>query len=161
MWSIEARLRREATAARGEEPFGAVLHSLRTQKGKVSIANEAGSQRILGDLEGASYAVVQVRTRETKKSPSPPFITSTLQQEAWRKLRFSAKKTMSLAQQLYEGVSLGEEGPIGLITYMRTDSTQVSSSAIAEVREYILATYGKEYLPPKPREFRKKATTRR
>jgi DNA topoisomerase-1 len=155
-WSIEAQLRREANPGSVDGLFGVSLHSSHTDKGKISIANETETQRILAELEGADYTVAQVRTRETKQSPSPPFITSTLQQEAWRKLRFSAKKTMSVAQKLYEGVPLGEEGPIGLITYMRTDSTQVSTSAVNEVRDYIKATYGNEYVPAKPREFRSK-----
>ena len=155
-WSIEAQLRRTAALGKGEEPFGTVLQSLRGQRGKVSLGDESSAQQIWGELQGASYTVAQVRMREAKQAPSAPFITSTLQQEAYRKLRFSTKKTMSLAQQLYEGVQLGNEGPVGLITYMRTDSTNVASSAIAEVRQYILATYGQEYLIPKPREFRKK-----
>ena len=155
-WTIEAQLRKESSPGKDEEAFTAVLHSLRGQKGRVSIADQTAAQRIENELQGASYSVAQVRTRETKQSPSPPFITSTLQQEAWRKLRFAARRTMALAQQLYEGVALGEEGPVGLITYMRTDSTTVSASAVAEAREYIQAKYGKEYLPARPREYRKK-----
>ena len=114
------------------------------------------ARRIQEELQGAAYVVGQVRTREAKQSPAAPFITSTLQQEAWRKLRFTAQRTMSLAQGLYEGVSLGDEGPVGLITYMRTDSTNVAATAVAEARRYIESKYGKEYLPPKPREYRKK-----
>ncbi len=90
------------------------------------------------------------------RQPAPPFITSTLQQEAWRKLRFSAKRTMIIAQQLYEGLTLGKEGSVGLITYMRTDSTRVASSAISEARSFIEEKYGVDFLPPSPRHFAKK-----
>jgi DNA topoisomerase-1 len=159
-WTIEAQLLKTdpGAPAQGKEegPFDAVLHSVKGQKKKLSISNETNAREIEGNLKGASYKVAEARTRETKQSPAPPFITSTLQQEAWRKLRLGAKRTMSLAQQLYEGVSLGTEGPVGLITYMRTDSTNVASSALAEARDYIGARYGKDYLPAKPRTFRGK-----
>ena len=91
------------------------------------------------------------------RQPSPPFITSTLQQEAWRKLHFTAKRTMAVAQRLYEGLPLGKEGSVGLITYMRTDSTHVAASAMSEVREFIAEKYGSDFLPSKPRSFAKKA----
>ena len=155
-WTIESQLARVGANGKSESPFNAVLHSLRGQKGKINIGREAEATKKLEELKGASYAVAEVRTREAKQSPSAPFITSTLQQEAWRKLKFSAKRTMALAQQLYEGVTLGNEGSVGLITYMRTDSTNVSATAVAEAREYIQTKYGKEYLPAKAREHRKK-----
>jgi DNA topoisomerase-1 len=100
--------------------------------------------------------VASVTTREKKRNPVPPFITSTLQQEASRKLRFSVKRTMGLAQRLYEGVELGKQGSVGLITYMRTDSTRVSAEAIAEARETIGKRYGSEYVPAKPNQYRGK-----
>ncbi|MFC1962362.1 type I DNA topoisomerase, partial [Chloroflexota bacterium] len=102
------------------------------------------------------YHVSAVKTRKAARQPAPPFITSTLQQEASRKLRFTARQTMVIAQQLYEGLSLGAEGSVGLITYMRTDSTQVASSALAETREFIGEKYGAQYLPPKARSFTRK-----
>ena len=159
-WTIEAQLLKtdpgRPVQGKEEGPFDATLHSVKDQKKKLTISNETNAKEIEDSLKGASYKVAEVRTRETKQSPAPPFITSTLQQEAWRKLRLGAKRTMALAQQLYEGVSLGNEGPVGLITYMRTDSTSVASSALAETRDYISARYGKEYLPSKPRTFRSK-----
>ena len=157
-WTIEAQLqKRGRTKSDRGEPFGAVLHSLKGQKGKLNIPDEPGARQIEGDLRGAQYTVAQVKKRQVKQSPSPPFITSTLQQEAWRKLRFSAKRTMVAAQQLYEGLALGDEGSVGLITYMRTDSTHVAPAALQEAREYILQKFGEEYLPHQARIFRKKA----
>ncbi len=94
--------------------------------------------------------MAQVERKERRRSPQPPFITSKLQQDAARKLRFSAKRTMALAQRLYEGVELGDEGPVGLITYMRTDSTRVSDDALVEVREFIANRYGADYMPEEP-----------
>jgi DNA topoisomerase-1 len=111
------------------------------------VANEAAAKAIVDDLDGASYSVRSVTTREKRRNPVPPFITSTLQQEASRKLRFSVKRTMMLAQGLYEGKEIGKEGATGLITYMRTDSTRVSEDALAEVRSFITERYGQPYLP--------------
>ncbi len=107
------------------------------------IGNEATATGIVTDLEDANYTVRSVGTREKKRNPVPPFITSTLQQESSRKLRFSVKRTMMLAQGLYEGKELGKEGSVGLITYMRTDSTRVSEDALTEVRGMIAERYGK------------------
>lgn len=120
------------------------------------IPNEASANEIVGALDGAEYAVQSVATKEKKRNPVPPFITSTLQQEAARKLRFSVKRTMGLAQRLYEGVDLGNQGSVGLITYMRTDSTRVSNDALTEVREMIGQRYGANYLPPGPLVYKSK-----
>ena len=126
------------------------------------IGNEAAAKAIVDDLEDASYVVRSVGTREKRRNPVPPFITSTLQQESSRKLRFSVKRTMMLAQGLYEGKELGKEGSVGLITYMRTDSTRVSEDAIAEVRGLVTERYGKDaaagysYLPEKPNVYKTK-----
>ena len=156
-WSIEAQLQKVARAQKDRgEPFAAILHSIKGQKGKLSISDEPTASRIEGELEGAEYTVAQVKKREVKGSPSPPFITSTLQQEAGRKLRFTAKRTMVAAQQLYEGLPTGNEGSVGLITYMRTDSTHVATSALQEARGYIRKRFGEEYVPHQPRMFRKK-----
>ena len=114
---------------------------------KPEITNEAAAQAIVGALDGAAFTVSSVATREKKRNPIPPFITSTLQQESSRKLRFSVKRTMGLAQRLYEGVELGSQGAVGLITYMRTDSVRVSNDALAEVREFIPKRFGDAYLP--------------
>ena len=157
-WSIEAQLQKVARARKDKgEPFAAILHSIKGQKGKLGIPDEPTARRIERELEGAEYTIAQVKKREVKGSPSPPFITSTLQQEAGRKLRFTAKRTMVAAQQLYEGLSIGSEGSVGLITYMRTDSTQVATSALQEARGYIRMKYGDSYLPHQSRMFRKKA----
>ncbi|MBV9745495.1 MAG: type I DNA topoisomerase [Acidobacteriia bacterium] len=111
------------------------------------IGNQQAADAVVQDLDGATYVVKSVTTREKKRNPVAPFITSTLQQESSRKLRFSVKRTMMLAQRLYEGVELGKEGAVGLITYMRTDSTRVSDDALREVRGYIGERYGKPFLP--------------
>src|SRR5688572_17661451 len=122
----------------------------------IEISNQAASDAIVQALDGVTYTVRSVGTKEKKRNPVPPFITSTLQQEAARKLRFSVKRTMGLAQRLYEGVELGAEGSVGLITYMRTDSTRVSADALSEVRELIGQRYGKEYLPQSPNVYKTK-----
>jgi DNA topoisomerase-1 len=111
------------------------------------ISNETVAKEIVDDLDGTAYSVRSVTTREKRRNPVPPFITSTLQQEASRKLRFSVKRTMMLAQGLYEGKEIGKEGATGLITYMRTDSTRVSEDALGEVRGFITERYGQPYLP--------------
>jgi DNA topoisomerase I len=121
-----------------------------------AIGDETASARIVKDLDGARYTVQSVGTKEKKRNPVPPFITSTLQQEAARKLRFSVKRTMMLAQRLYEGVELGAEGAVGLITYMRTDSVRVSDDALTEVRNFIGEKYGAPYLPEKPNIYKGK-----
>jgi len=122
----------------------------------VTISDQATSDAIVADLENATYTVNAVGTREKKRNPVPPFITSTLQQESARKLRFSVKRTMGLAQRLYEGVELGDEGATGLISYMRTDSTRVSDDALIEVRELIGQRYGANYVPEKPNVYKGK-----
>ncbi len=123
----------------------------------VEIADEASAQSIVTTLDGSDYTVKSVSNREKRRNPVPPFITSTLQQEASRKLRFSVKRTMMLAQKLYEGVELGsDEGPTGLISYMRTDSTRVSNDALDEVRGMITERYGVDYRPASPNVYKSK-----
>ncbi|MHB0913066.1 MAG: type I DNA topoisomerase [Armatimonadota bacterium] len=149
-WSITAKL-----AKLGDEKFfSAKLFAKGKEKIKPTCGEEA--EAVLRDLQGATYAVSEIKEREQKRNPAAPFITSTLQQEASRKLGFSNKKTMSVAQQLYEGIDLGSKGSVGLITYMRTDSTRLAGEAIGQAREYILSQYGKEYLPPSPRQYKSK-----
>lgn len=123
---------------------------------KFKISNQEEADRLLKELKSADFIVSDVQKKERKRNPVPPFITSTLQQEASRKLRFTVKKTMTLAQRLYEGLEIGEEGPVGLITYMRTDSTRVAESALKEAREFIHENYGKHYLPAKAVHYRSK-----
>jgi DNA topoisomerase-1 len=120
------------------------------------VTTQAESDALVADLDGQTFVVKSVGTKEKRRNPVAPFITSTLQQDASRKLRFSVKRTMMLAQQLYEGVEIGSEGLVGLITYMRTDSVRVSDDAVKEVREYIGGKFGKEYLPDKPNEYKTK-----
>ena len=123
---------------------------------KIEITNEADAKAVRGDLEKAAYVVSKVTRKERKRYPVPPFITSKLQQDAFRKLRFPVKKTMQVAQKLYEGLEVGGEGSVGLITYMRTDSTRVSDDALVAVRGHIGSAYGDDYLPEKPILYRTK-----
>ncbi|MBK9171342.1 MAG: type I DNA topoisomerase [Bryobacterales bacterium] len=148
-WSIEAELHaakppliRAKLAKRGGET--------------PALPDQKTVDELLAQLEGAEYVVRSVVTKEKKRNPVAPFITSTLQQESARKLRFSVKRTMMLAQRLYEGVEMGKEGPVGLITYMRTDSTRVSEEALTEVRQFVTDQYGPQYLPKTPNLYKSK-----
>lgn len=123
---------------------------------KFRLENDPQVQAIIQSLENAPWVIGDVEKKERRRFPTPPFVTSKLQQEASRKLGFQPKRTMQLAQQLYEGVEMGSEGSVGLITYMRTDSTRISNDALAAVRDHIQAQYGKNYLPDKPNTFRSK-----
>ncbi len=122
----------------------------------LEIPNEAEAQRVVSALDNATWQVASVTQKEKRRNPPPPFTTSKLQQAAYNRLRFTAKRTMMLAQRLYEGVELGEEGSVALITYMRTDSVRVSADALAQVREYIGGSYGPGYLPEKPNFYKSK-----
>lgn len=126
------------------------------KKNEIVIGNEAAAVDIVAEAEKQTFIVNDVTTKERKRNPVPPFITSKLQQEASRKLSFAVKKTMMIAQQLYEGVELGAEGSVGLITYMRTDSTRVSDTALGEVRDFVNQQYGSAYLPEKAVHYRSK-----
>ena len=126
---------------------------------KLELKNKQQVDEIINALKGADFIVQEVKKGTKKRNPSPPFTTSTLQQEASRKLGFTAQKTMMLAQQLYEGIDIEGEGSVGLITYIRTDSTRVSPSAQNEALDYILSKYGNEYKPDKPNLFRSKKGT--
>ncbi|NLE09716.1 MAG: type I DNA topoisomerase [Dehalococcoidales bacterium] len=150
-WTIEAELS-TAEKAKKNNTFKASLVGLAGEK-KVVISNNEEASVINDELKKAVYSVDKVKTKKVNRQPAPPFITSTLQQEASRRLRFSAAQTMALAQQLYEGLPIGSEGSAGLITYMRTDSTRIARSAVAEAREYIEKKYGEDYLPPHARSF--------
>jgi DNA topoisomerase-1 len=120
------------------------------------VGNQESSDAVVAALDGADYIVKSVNTREKKRNPVAPFITSTLQQEASRKLRFSVKRTMMIAQRLYEGIEMGKDGAVGLITYMRTDSTRISDDAIKDVRDYITERYGKRFLPDQANVYKSK-----
>ncbi|CEP69001.1 DNA topoisomerase I, type IA [Moorella glycerini] len=120
-----------------------------------AIKNEGEMQAILAALEGITYVVTEVKQRERRKNPAAPFTTSTLQQEAYRKLNFTARRTMQVAQQLYEGIDLGgSEGPVGLITYIRTDSTRIASVAQLEARDFLMERFGPDYVPEGLRQFK-------
>jgi DNA topoisomerase-1 len=153
-WTIEAELAKSPPEAQ-KAGFRALLIGL-ADGTKLEIPNQQEASRIEDELREADYTVEKVAVKEIARQPAPPFITSTLQQEAWRKLRFTAQRTMLIAQQLYEGIALGEEGSVGLITYMRTDSTHVAAGAIAEASDFISAKYGARFVPPHPRSFAKR-----
>lgn len=148
-WTIDARLEADAPPV-----FTAKL-SKKDGK-KLRIGNEKESKEILADLETAHFTVETVRKKVQRRRPLPPFTTSKLQQDAIRKLRFSARKTMTVAQQLYEGLELGPGEPVGLITYMRTDSTRIAEEAITHSRQLIGEDFGDDYLPKKPNLFKNK-----
>jgi DNA topoisomerase I len=132
------------------EPPPFVARIVRFRGDKAEPTTQAEADAIAAELAAGPARVQSVEKKERRRRPQPPFITSKLQQEAARKLRFTAKKTMALSQRLYEGLELGEEGPVGLITYMRTDSTRISDDALADVRTFITQRYGKEFLPDEP-----------
>lgn len=148
-WTIDAGL-----SAKKPPQFSARL--IRRNDVNLEIPDEASASALVADLEGTRYLVNSVGTKEKRRNPVAPFITSTLQQDSSRKLRFSVKRTMMLAQQLYEGVELGAEGLTGLITYMRTDSTRVSDDAVAELRGFIEGKFGAQYLPAAPNVWKSK-----
>lgn len=150
-WSIDAKF----TNPPERKVFSAAIVSKDGEK--LKIENKEQSDKILSDLENAEYTVTAVKKGSRKKNPTPPFITSTLQQEASRRLSFQARRTMKAAQELYEGVDAGEHGTIGLITYMRTDSLRISEEAREAGNQYIIDTYGEKYLPKKPRYYKSKS----
>jgi DNA topoisomerase I len=157
-WNIGAILRKQ----KEEKAFRAALYSVdgkRIEKEPVPgkevavVSNKAEADAVLEKMKTGPYIVDRVEKKEKRRNPVPPFITSTLQQEASRHHGFSAARTMSIAQGLYEGVDLGQDGPEGLITYMRTDSVRIAPEAVTEARAFILAHYGKEYLPAEPKAY--------
>jgi DNA topoisomerase-1 len=148
-WTIDAHLA-------GPKPPAFDARFVGKGEEKVEVNNGEDAEKIRAALETADWLVRTVDRKERRRNATPPFTTSKLQQDSSRKLRFSVKRTMMIAQRLYEGVELGEEGSVGLITYMRTDSTRVSNEALAEVREYITAQYGAPYLPESPNTYKEK-----
>ncbi|MBV9790012.1 MAG: type I DNA topoisomerase [Chloroflexi bacterium] len=151
-WTIEADLRKQQG---NDRLFRAVMVERAGKKlGKFDIGDKDAADVIVKDLDGAAFQIQKVTRKDKKRTPAPPFTTSTLQQEASRKLGFGAKKTMMVAQQLYEGVDVGNEGTVGLITYMRTDSLSVSQLAQNEARALIAKKYGEEYVPAKPNVYK-------
>ena len=162
-WTIGANLSSKLPPAFDSRLFKVGEQTVKTsgfdqdlKKNEILVKDQAQAGEIVAEAEKQTFVVGDVTTKERKRNPVPPFITSKLQQEASRKLGFAVKKTMMLAQKLYEGVELGDEGSVGLITYMRTDSTRVSDTALGEVREYIDRQYGANYLPEKAVYYRSK-----
>jgi DNA topoisomerase-1 len=150
-WSIAAEFKPEGS----NDTFLAKL--ARIDGEEPVLGNEAEVQPVLEDMQRALYHISKIKKGERKRQPAAPFTTSSLQQDASRSLRFTAKQTMSIAQQLYEGIDLGNGGEVGLITYMRTDSTNVAKAAQSEAREFIRINYGEDYLPTKPPKYKTKS----
>ncbi len=146
-WSITAQLE-------GQNPPAFEARLVKKNGEKIHIGNEETASSILDALKAERFSVAKILKKTVRKNPQPPFITSKLQQEAIRKLRFSAKKTMMVAQQLYEGIELGPGEPVGLITYMRTDSTRIAAEAAQEALEHIRSAYGTDYAQSKPRFYK-------
>ena len=145
-WTIDADL-----STQGGESFQATVAS--RGRSKIVIPTSTDAERIVEELRPENFSISDIKTKEQKRNPSPPFITSSLQQDAVRKLNFTAKKTMVVAQQLYEGIELEGE-TTGLITYMRTDSTRLAPEAVSDARDYIATAFGPEYVPTKPRTYK-------
>ena len=148
-WTIDALLN-------AKKPPVLAARFFKRNDESIEINDEAAARSLIDQVSGSDFIVQSVTNREKRRNPVPPFITSTLQQESARKLRFSVKRTMMLAQQLYEGVELGNEGSVGLISYMRTDSTRVSNDALDEVRQLISERFGTQYRPETPNFYRSK-----
>src|SRR5918992_4286207 len=162
-WTVAANLSAKLPPAFDARLFKVGEQTVKTsgfdqevKKSEILIGDEATAKAIVEEAERQQFVVSEVTTKERRRNPVPAFITSKLQQEASRKLSFPVKKTMMVAQKLYEGVELGAEGAVGLITYMRTDSTRVSDAALAEARDFISAQYGAAYLPEKAVHYRSK-----
>ncbi len=150
-WTIQAELKPEKI----KQTYMARL--VRIDEADPDLPNEEAVHAITADMEQASYAITRIKRGERRRKPSAPYITSTMQQEASRRLGFTAKRTMALAQQLYEGLEVGEGGGAGLITYMRTDSTNISTQAAADARRYIQQTYGNDFMPPSAPQYKTRA----
>ena len=152
-WSVKAELKKSP-----DEPFLASLIAKDGKKiDKLDIRDSAAAEKTVAELSGAKYRVASVESKERQRAPFAPYTTSTLQQDASRRLHFSAAKTMMIAQKLYEGIELGDKGNAGLITYMRTDSLNISEQARKEAKKLIVSKYGADYYPEKPRIYKTKS----
>ena len=154
-WHIEAHFHKRNSDEK-KQTFYAKLHSIEGYDKKPLIPDGNNANNIIKDIKNSGYQVDRIKIEEKIRKPAPPFITSTLQQDASRALKFSPTQTMNIAQQLYQGLKVGAEGEVGLITYMRTDSTNVSSVFLKETAKYISENYGDKYLPKTPRKYSKK-----
>jgi len=155
-WEIEAELKKLASLPVSQFASSFVAKLEKIEDKKAEIKNKEVADRLVEDIKNKQFAVNEIKKTEKKRYPSAPFITSTLQQDAFNKLRFNATKTMIIAQQLYEGIDIDQDNPTGLITYMRTDSTRVAPEAIKEVRGHIDKNFGKKYLPQTPNVYKVK-----
>ncbi len=156
-WTIDAELGKALPAA-GRRPakadsFVATLVNLAGKRGRIAINNQTGAQKLVADLKASNFKVASITKKDSQRQPQAPFTTSTLQQEAARKLGFTAQRTMAVAQQLYEGLNVGHGGSVGLITYLRTDSVRVAETAIDQARSYIRKAFGGDFVPKSPRRF--------
>jgi DNA topoisomerase-1 len=152
-WTIDAKFQQ----LKSRNPFDAKFYG--TSEEKIELKNEEQVKKVLKSIEGKKYTVTRIKKSEKKKTPAPPFITSTLQQEASRKLGFTTKKTMMVAQQLYEGVDVKGHGALGLVTYIRTDSTRVSTEAQQDTKSFIVEKYGEKYVPEEIRVYKNKSAS--
>jgi len=153
-WSLEAELAKQEPEPDYPPTFIAKLHRIRGEEVALHSADDV--QAVTDDLERSTYSVISVEEGQRRRRPSAPFTTSTMQQQASYKLGYTTRRTMAIAQQLYEGIDLGD-GPVGLITYMRTDSTNVAEQAQANARQYVIDEYGEDYVPPEPPHYKTKA----
>ncbi|MSQ10660.1 MAG: type I DNA topoisomerase [Dehalococcoidia bacterium] len=162
-WSIDVELAKLTAAAvtvaatrsrnRSVDSFVATLVNLAGKRSKITIGNKVEADKLSADLKTAAYTVAELAVKNSQRHPAPPFTTSTLQQEASRKLGFTAQRTMAVAQQLYEGLNIGRGGPVGLITYMRTDSVRVADTALDQSRAYVVHRFGGDFIPGRPRQY--------
>ncbi len=148
-WTLEVELKTDKA-----EKITCRLHSKAGEK--LEIRNQKEMDQILQELRKAKYTILGLNKKEKRRNPAPPFTTSSMQQEAYRKLGFAARKTMMVAQQLYEGLELGDRGSVGLVSYIRTDSTRIAETAVEEAKELILNRFGPNYYPPEPRQYTSK-----
>ena len=156
-WKIETVLGKNGSTNGSQSTFNATLRNASGTSGTLVIPNQETANHITNELNESEFSVGKVTKKEKRIRPAAPFTTSTLQQEAWRKLRFSSRRTMVLAQQLYEGIDITGDDPVGLISYMRTDSTNLANTALEEAARYIKERFGNEYLPKSPRIYKRKA----
>ncbi len=158
-WSLTAQLTsgEKTASSKARQKTDSFLAQFRgMEKSKIKLTDESMVKDIVGELNQASYVVKSIKKRERKRNPAPPFTTSSLQQDSSSRLGFTVRKTMSVAQQLYEGINIKKEGTVGLITYIRTDSTKISNTAREEAKNFILEKYGEDYYPEKPRFYKSK-----
>lgn len=167
-WTIEALLQKgkgaaskpaaskQAAAGKTAPAASLVAKVIEKNKHKLEISSKAEAEQAVSELAKQDYRVSDIQRRDRRRNPAPPFTTSSLQQEAWRKLGFSASRTMRVAQQLYEGLEVGSEGSVGLVTYIRTDSVRIAAEAQAQARDFINATFGKDFVPASPPFYRAK-----